>query len=202
MSTATERRSKAPRRSGRGSRGGGQTLPLFVIAVALVAAGVGAIIVSSSYDTPREARALGPNLAINDGASNPRDLNAHNSPTLARNPIEQNNLVEVNRVDSPAYSCSLHVSFDGGGRWTQTGIPAPAGEEPKCYAPDAAFSSDGTLYISYVTLKGRANAPNNVWISRSTDGGKTLEAPVKTPLGARAFQVRLTADPSSPSGSS
>jgi len=199
MSTkAPERENKPARRAGSGAKGGGQMLPLLVVAIALAAAGVGAIIVSSSYDTPREAVTLGPNLAINDGASNPRDLNANNSPTLIRNPVEPDNLVEANRIDSPAYSCSLRVSFDGGGRWTETGIPAPSGEEPKCFAPDAAFSSDGTLYVSYVTLKGRANAPNNVWISRSTDGGKTLQAPVKTPLGARAFQVRLTADPSSP----
>lgn len=196
--TAPERESKTPRRTGRGPRGGGQTLPLVVVAIALVAAGAGAIIVSTSYDTPRIARALGPNLAINDGASNPLDLNANNSPSLVRNPVDENNLVTANRIDSPAYSCALHVSFDGGGRWTQTGIPAPRGEEPKCFAPDAAFSSDGTLYVSYVTLKGRANAPNNVWISRSGDGGKTLEPPVRAPLGARAFQVRLTADPESP----
>lgn len=198
MSTTAQRESKTPRRSRRGSGAGGLTLPLFVIAVALVAAGVGAIIVSSSYDTPREARTLGPTLAINDGAANPADLNANNSPTLVRNPVEEGNLVTANRIDSPAYSCSLHVSFDGGGRWTQTGIPAPRGEEPKCFAPDAAFSADGTLYVSYVTLKGRANAPNNVWITRSSDGGKTLEPPVRAPLGARAFQVRLTADPDAP----
>jgi hypothetical protein len=190
-------------RNGRGARRrtggtgglGGLTLPLLVVAVAFVLAGIGAIIISTSYDTPHKARALGANLAINDGASNPRDLSANNSPTLVRNPADENNLVTAARIDSPAYSCSVHVSFDGGGRWTQTPIPAPAGEEPKCFAPDAAFSSDGTLYVSYVTLKGRANAPNAVWISRSTDGGKTLGAPVETPLGKRAFQVRLTADP-------
>ena len=183
---------------GRGGGGGGLLLPLLIVAVALIALGIGALIVSSSYDTPRKASVLGPNLAVNDGAANPRDLNANNSPTLIRNPAEPNNLVTVNRIDSPAYSCSLNVSFDGGGRWTQTPIPAPAGEEPKCFAPDAAFSSDGTLYLSYVTLKGRANAPNNVWITSSTDGGKTLSPPAKTPLGAKAFQVRLTADPQSP----
>ena len=202
MSTATERESASARRTRRSSgdddRGGGQTLPLLVIAIALVAAGVGAIVVSTAYDTPREARSLGPNLAINDSAANPQDLSAHNTPTIVRNPVEQENLVETNRIDSPAYSCSLSVSFDGGGRWSQTGIPAPAGEEPKCYAPDAAFSSNGTLFVSYVTLKGRANAPNNVWITRSTDGGKTLSPPVRAPLGPRSFQVRLTADPSAP----
>ena len=215
MSTTAERDSEATPRRGRrslrggrgggargrdgggGGGGGGLMLPLLIVALALVVTGIGALIVSSSYDTPHKARALGPNLAINDGAANPRDLNANNSPTLIRNPAEENNLVTVNRIDSPAYSCSLNVSFDGGGRWTQTPIPAPAGEEPKCFAPDAAFSSDGTLYISYVTLKGRANAPNAVWITSSTDGGKTLSPPAKTPLGQKAFQVRLTADPQS-----
>ena len=197
MSTTADRRDVAPPAARRG-RGGGQGLPLLVVAVALVAAGIGAIIVSSSYDTPRTARALGQNLAVNDGASNPLDLNANNSPTLVRNPLESGNLVVTNRIDSPSYSCALQVSFDGGGRWTQTAIPAPRGEEPKCFASDAAFSSDGTLYVSYVTLKGRANAPNAVWISRSSDGGKTLSPPVKTPLEPRSFQVRITADPRAP----
>ncbi|MGH2899184.1 MAG: sialidase family protein, partial [Solirubrobacteraceae bacterium] len=198
MSTTTEREGERQRRPARGSGRGGPMLPLLAVAVALVAAGLGAIIVSSSYDTPREAVALGKNLAINDGASDPLGLNANNSPALVRNPVESDNLVAVNKIDSPAYSCALHVSFDGGGRWSPIGIPAPRGEEPKCYAPDAVFSADGTLFVSYVTLKGRANAPNNVWITRSTDGGKTLSPPVRAPLGARAFQVRLTADASAP----
>ncbi|HEY0344820.1 MAG TPA: sialidase family protein [Solirubrobacteraceae bacterium] len=184
----------APRRGRLSSAG---ALPTAVVALALVAAGVGALVISSSFDTPHRARALGANLAINDGASNPLDLSSNNSPTLVRNPVDANNLVAANRIDSPSYSCALRVSFDGGGRWAQTAIPAPAGEAPKCYAPDAAFSANGTLYVSYVTLKGRANAPNAVWISRSTDGGKTLSAPVETPLGPRAFQVRITADPRS-----
>ena len=205
MSTTAEPKTESlPRGSRRRLRGGGGSgsggapagvLPTLVVALALLAAGVGAIVVSSSFDTPHRAGVLGGNHAINDGASNSLDLSANNSPALVRNPVDQNNLVSANRIDAPNYSCALNVSFDGGGRWTQTAIPAPAGEEPKCYAPDVAFSSKGTLYLSFVTLKGRANAPNAVWISRSTDGGKTLSTPVRTPLGPRAFQVRLTADP-------
>jgi hypothetical protein len=187
----------APRRRRGGNLLRAGLLPTLAIAVALVATGVGALIISSSYDTPHRSRALGPNLAINDSASNALDLSANNSPELVRNPVDESNLVIANRIDSPAYSCALHVSFDGGGRWAQTPIPAPPGEEPKCFAPDVAFSANGTLYISYVTLRGRANAPNAVWVSRSTDGGKTLSAPVQTPLGPRAFQVQLTADPRS-----
>jgi len=189
----TEAIPAAPKRT-RSGVGAGR-LPAIVIAVALAAAGIGAIVIASAFDTPHRASSLGANLAINDGAANPLDLSANNSPALVRNPVDANNLVSASRVDAPNYSCALNVSFDGGGRWAQTAIPAPAGEEPKCYAPDVAFASNGTLFLSFVTLKGRANSPNAVWISRSDDGGKTLSTPVKTPLGPRAFQVRLTADP-------
>ena len=88
---------------------------------------------------------LGANLAVNDGASNPRDLNANNSPSLVRNPLESGNLVVTNRVDSPSYTCGLHVSQDGGARWSSLEIPIPRGEQPKCFAPDVTFASDGTL---------------------------------------------------------
>lgn len=174
-------------------------LPWILVGVALILAGVGALLVSGAYDEPLEAAAVGQNLAVNDGADNPLDLSAHNSPTLIRNPVDGANLVVANRIDSPNYSCALHVSFDGGGRWTQTAIPAPRGRNVKaCYAPDAVFDSDGTLYVSYVTLKGRANSPDAVWLTRSSDGGKTLTDPVETPLPPRSFQLRLTADPAKP----
>jgi hypothetical protein len=174
-------------------------LPWLAIALALVLVGAGAIVISTAYDAPREAGALGDNLAVNDGATNALDLNANNSPTLVRNPVDEGNLAVINRIDSPEYSCALHVSFDGGGRWIRTPIPAPVSEsEPKCYAPDAAFAADGTLYVTYVTLRGRANTPDAVWITSSRDGGKTMSAPVETPLGERAFGVRLTADPRVP----
>ncbi|MDQ3870370.1 MAG: glycoside hydrolase, partial [Chloroflexota bacterium] len=165
--------------------------------IALVLVGVGAIVISGSYDEPRETRALGRNIPVNEGARNPLDLSAHNSPTLLRNPVDKANLVVANRIDSPSYSCALAASFDGGGRWNQTAIPAPRGEKAKCYAPDIAFGPDGTLYLVFVTLKGRANVPNAAWLSTSTDGGKSLSPPIRTPLGKRAFQVRVTADPQS-----
>jgi hypothetical protein len=165
-----------------------------ILGIALVLVGAGAYIVSNSYDEPRTAKALPGPIPVNLGAQNAADLSAHNSPTVVRNPRNEGNLVITDRIDSPRYSCALSVSLDGGASYTQTPIPAPAGEEPKCYAPDAAFGPDGTLYLSYATLKGRANAPNAVWISRSTDGGRTLTQPLRV-LGKLAFQVRLTADP-------
>ena len=169
-----------------------------MVGLALVLLGIGTILISTAYDSPRESKVLGRNLPVNEGARIAADISANNSPSLVRNPVDGANLAEANRIDSPRFSCSLNVSFDGGGRWTQTPIPAPRGEEPKCYAPDVAFAADGTLYLSFVTLKGRANSPNAVWVVRSSDGGKTLSQPVRTPLGKRAFQVRLTADPAEP----
>lgn len=183
------------RAGGEGRRG---PPPGIVVGIALVLAGAGAILVAQAYDEPREAAAVGRNLPINEGADSALDLTAHNSPTLVQNPVDRTNLVVANRIDSPRYSCALHASFDGGGRWVQMPIPAPPGEELKCYAPDAAFGPDGTLYLSFVTLKGRANAPNAVWLATSRDGGKTLSEPIETPLRELAFQVRLTADPAEP----
>ena len=186
--------SGAPSRRGNDPQ---RTLMLGIaVGIALVLAGIGAIIISGAYDEPKEVAAVGRNLPVNEGARNALDLSAHNSPTLARNPRDEGNLVEANRVDSPVYSCALAASFDGGGRWSPTAIPAPSGvKNPKCYAPDVTFGSDGTLYLSFVTLKGRANVPDASWLSTSTDGGKTLSQPVRTPLGKRAFQSRVTADP-------
>ncbi|HET8953547.1 MAG TPA: hypothetical protein VFN44_23695 [Solirubrobacteraceae bacterium] len=170
-----------------------------VVAIALILAGAGAILVSTAFDTPEEARTLGANLPVNDSAVNALDLSATNSPALVQSPADPDNLAVAGRVDSPEYGCSLQVSFDGGGRWAQTPIPAPADRSAgtRCYAPDAAFAADGTLYITYVTLKGRANSPEAAWIVRSRDGGETLSNPVRTPLPPHAFQLRLAADPTS-----
>jgi hypothetical protein len=131
---------------------------------------------------------------VNAGARNPGDIKANNSPALARNPVTPANLAVVNRVDTPQYSCGLHVSFDSGKRWSDTRIAVPPGEEPKCFAPDVAFARDGTMYMSFVTLRGSGNVPHAGWLVRSTDGGRTLSRPRRV-LGQRAFQVRVTTDP-------
>jgi hypothetical protein len=176
-------------------RGGGAAWAL--VGAALLLLGVGCVVLSTSFDEPREATALGRNLPVNEGARNPLDLSTHNSPAIATNPRNEENLAIANRIDSPRYSCALQVTFDGGGNWSQTPIPAPRGEEPKCYAPDVAFGPDGTLYLTFATLRGRANAPNAVWTSTSRDGGRTLSTPVKA-LGKLAFQTRIVADPQRP----
>lgn len=168
-----------------------------VLGITLVLIGAGLTFVASGFERAATARVAGDNAPVNVGARTSADISAHNSPTLVSNPRNVGNLVIANKIDSPRFSCAVHTSFDGGVHWSQTPIPIPVGEEPKCYAPDVAFAADGTLYLSFVTLKGRANAPNAVWVVSSPDGGQTLSDPIRA-RGPLKFQVRLTADPAAP----
>ena len=167
-----------------------------VVGLALVALGVGALLVASSLDQGGP-RAVGANTAVAAGADDPRDIRAHNSPTVAVNPTNADNLVVVNRVDTPSFSCAVHASFDAGATWAPTKVPFPDGEElpERCFAPDAAFTADGKLHVSFVTLAGAGNVPHAAWVASSSDGGATLNNPVRV-TGSHAFQVRLAADPS------
>jgi hypothetical protein len=166
------------------------------VGVALVLLGVGAALLPASYDEPLRVAPLGRVAPVNEGALELADISANNSPTVVRNPRDPRVVVVSNRIDSPRYSCALHVSSDGGASWTQTPLPAPKGESV-CYAPDVAFDADGTLYMSFVTLRGRGNVPNAAWLVTSKDGGRTLSVPRRV-LGRLVFQVRLATDPAAP----
>ena len=161
--------------------------------VALVVVGA-SLAIWSAVAGQGAAERVGPDRPVNRGATNPGDISAHNSPTVVRNPRDRDNLVVTSRIDSPDFSCAVHVSRDGGHRWSPTRVPVPSGQGRTCYAPDAAFQADGTLHVSYVTLEGVANTPRAIWVASSGDGGRTLSAPrrVSGPLG---FQVRIAADP-------
>jgi hypothetical protein len=175
-------------------------VPWVLAGLALILLAVGAILISTAFDGRHQVRRVGGDLPVNQGALNPLDLSSNNTPNVASDPVNPANLVIANKIDSPTYSCALNVSFDGGGHWSQTQIPVPAsgGHTPECYAPDASFGADGTLYVSFVTLAGRANAPHAAWLVTSRDGGQTLSPPIPTPLGADAFQLRVAADPRVP----
>ncbi len=160
----------------------------------LILAGIGAVIFAGAYGEEPTVQLVGRDAPVNLSARSSEDISAHNSPTLARNPTRTQNLAASSRIDTPFFSCALHASFDGGATWSQTAIPAPKGEEAKCFAPDVAFSADGTLYYSFVTLKGSGNVPNALWLTTSDDGGRTLSDPVKV-QGKLTFQVRLAPDP-------
>ena len=163
------------------------------LALAMVAAG---LLVFASTLPDSKVAVLGGNLPVNEGAGDPLDISANNSPALVRDPSDGRRLAVVNRIDSPRFSCALHVSLDAGSSWNTSRIPFPdAGEQPpRCFNPDAAYGADGTLHVSFVTLAGQGNVPDAVWLASSDDGGLTLSTPVRV-AGPLAFQVRLAADP-------
>jgi hypothetical protein len=172
-------------------------LPARIAGAVLALAGAAAILISTGFHGRPAVASVSANVPVNPGARDPGDINANNSPSLARDPVAPAVLAVANRVDTPRYSCALDVSRDGGQKWSPVPVAIPSGEEPKCYAPNVTFASDGTLYMSYVTLRGAGNVPHAVWLVHSTDGGRTLSAPEHV-LGPLAFQVRLTSDPARP----
>jgi hypothetical protein len=166
-------------------------------AAGLLLLGAGALLLSTAFSEAPSGYMVGGNVPINVGALDATDISSHNSPSVARNPTDPENLVIANRIDTPRYSCAVHVSQDAGGTFSESPIPLPDGEEAKCYAPDIAFGADGTLYVSFVTLVGEGNVPHAVWLSSSKDGGRSFTVPTQV-QGELAFQVRIAAHPSIP----
>ena len=134
-------------------------------------------------------------------------IDVRNSPTIVHNPTRAGNLVTTYRMDRPGYSAFLSWSDNGGASWEQTDLPLPP-DTPTCaasrapgaqcpFGPDAAFGADGTLYVVYVALRDTGNDPGSLWLSTSTDGGKTLNPPAKI-SGPLAFQARVAVDPKGP----
>ncbi len=156
-----------------------------------------AIIASALIDTRTGTRVAGSEHVVTAGPERPGDISANNSPSLAQDPGHPDRLAVVNRVDTPRFGCRLHTSSDGGRSWQRRSIPIPAGEQPKCFAPDAAFGPDGTLHVLYVTLKGVGNVPNGLWVASSSDGGRALSRPRRV-AGRLAFQARIAVDPADP----
>ena len=139
----------------------------------------------------RATAKIGQNVFVNpDGP-----IDANNSPTIARNPRQPRNVVVAHRVDLPGFSASLQVSYDGGRAWQTTALPLPAGKD-RPFAADVAFAPDGTLYVSYVNLQGPGNRPDNLWVARSDDGGRSLSGPVLVagPAPPLQFQARIAVD--------
>lgn len=120
-------------------------------------------------------------------------IDARNSPTFVRDPLDADRLVVVARQDRPRFAAAAYWSADGGQSWTETSLPLPDGAD-RPFAPDAAFGPDGTLYVSYVNLAGAGNVPERLWVARSEDGGRTFAEPVQV-AGDLAFQSRLAVGP-------
>ena len=172
------------------------------VAVAVVVVAAGALTLalalrSGEGDTPAGGRApvllANSTRPVDPAAVDPLTVTAQNSPTVVTDPRDRNHLALVNRVDLPQFRCELRVSFDAGATWAPVPIPA----DGACFGPDAAFGADGRLHVAFTTLAplpANTSNPAALWVVSSSDGGRTLAAPVKV-AGPLAFQARLTADP-------
>jgi hypothetical protein len=156
--------------------------------LAVVLAGVAVAGVLSRSGAEKHAD-VGRNTLVNE----PGVVEAHNSPSLARNPRSPQNVVATHRIDRPPFSAVLNWSKDGGTSWKTTALPLPRGLD-RPFAPDASFGPDGTLYVTYVNLAGNGNVPANLWLAKSSDGGRTLSRPERI-AGKLAFQARVVAGP-------
>jgi hypothetical protein len=144
-----------------------------------------------------------PEAGVNVAVNPPGIITANNSPTLVRHPDRPENLVVAHRIDRPGFSALVEWSDDGGSTWTAVTPPLPEGTEacaaspegdPCPFGPDVAFGPDGTLYALYVDLQGQGNTPTRLWLSTSSDGGRTLDPPVQV-AGELTFQARVAVAP-------
>ncbi len=172
-----------------------------MLAVVAAVVGLAAVVgVGLALTSPGDIEAGGNVLVNREGF-----IDVSNSPTVAHNPTREGNVVVSYRKDRPGYSALLAYSYDGGESWQETVLPLPPGitgctasqNEPCPFAPDLAFAPDGTLYVTYVNLVGNGNRPDNLWISSSADGGRTLSPPTRV-AGALTFMPRVTVDPRGP----
>jgi hypothetical protein len=160
-----------------------------LLGVLAVLAATAAVVGIISRAGAEEAAEVGRNALVNV----PGLVEAHNSPSLARNPRSPQNVVAVHRIDRPPFSAVLNWSRDDGRSWKTTALPLPRGLD-RPYAADAAFGPDGTLYVTYVNLEGNGNVPANLWLATSADGGRTLSRPGRI-AGELTFQGRVAAGP-------
>ena len=149
------------------------------------------------------SRGGGPEVGLNVAVNPPGIITANNSPTVVRHPDRPEHLVVAHRIDRPGFSALVEWSDDGGTTWTAVTPPLPEGTEPcaaspsstPCpFGPDVAFGPDGTLYVLYVELQGQGNTPARLWLSTSSDGGRTLQEPVQV-AGELTFQARVVVAP-------
>jgi len=118
-------------------------------------------------------------------------INAHNSPSVAVNPVRPEMIALADRIDTPRFSCSVSVSTTAGDSWRPLALPLPA-DAPNCHQPDVAFDAAGRLLVLFTATGGRFNQPVGVWLQRF-DGEAPSGAAVRV-APAEAFHARMAVD--------
>ena len=170
----------------------------------LIAGGIGIVLISIAggvafaSQRPPYTIAAGAPVLVTTNQSATSLIEAHTTPSLAVDPVDNRHLVLAERIDRPRFGCRVHVSDDGGHSWSLAGVSLPSGKD-NCFIPDVAFLGR-TVYLVYLTLNDHprdplsgGNDPNGMYLARSDDGGGTFATPVKLP-GNDNLQPRLAVD--------
>ena len=136
---------------------------------------------------------LGAQVAVT--ASNTRGERANNSPLLVADPGNPEFVVLSNRLDSPFYACALHVSGDGGKRWTPVNpVPVLPEGTDMCYGPEVGIDAKGRIHFAFLGLFGPGHLPQGMYITTSVDRGRTFSPPRQI-HGDNNFGMRMVIDP-------
>lgn len=134
---------------------------------------------------PARRAGPGPNVIVNTDRPG---LNAHTSPAAAVDPSNPLAIAVADRIDTPRFGCSVHLSRNGGQTWKPVEVPLPP-EAPNCFFPDVAFDGRGRLLLVYTAMSGPNNLPVGVWL-QPFDGEAPAGPPVQV-AGMEAFHARL-----------
>ncbi|MEO6171516.1 MAG: sialidase family protein, partial [Arenimonas sp.] len=117
-------------------------------------------------------------------------INAEVEPSVAVNPMDQNNLIGAWQQDrwsnGAARGLSSGISFDGGRTWAQSLIPFSrcsggttfnGGNYERATDPWVTLSPNGTAYVMALALNRTTGSQNAMLASRSTDGGLSWSNP-------------------------
>src|SRR5437762_877718 len=152
------------------------------------------VLLAACREAPTTARTPAPSFStFGSGAALvvniSRDTTAQNETPIAVNPANTSNMITGNNDWNYNDGCGVNATFDGGKAWTPTlpngfipGITAftndPSVPGTGIYDfggdPAVAFSPDGnTAYFTCFGYRGKAVA---LWLSRSSDGGRSWTA--------------------------
>lgn len=119
---------------------------------------------------------------------------ASNSPMLEADPTDARFVVAAHRHDAPDFGCALQLSGDGGRGWIPANpVPKLPEDVERCYAPEVAFDRNGTLYYLFAGLRGSGNEPFGIYLTSSSDRGRTFREPWKV-LGEENYSTRMAID--------
>lgn len=96
-----------------------------------------------------------------------------NESSIAVNPTNPNNLIASSVDYRDNSSTWVYVSDDGGKSWRNINLGKPYPTWRSTNDPSVMFYSDGTGYLMYGAFPSNASGENGVFISRTTDEGKT-----------------------------